>query len=73
MDEFKQTHSHIPEFFPCKLQVQVVDLLGDFSDLVGSADLGYLMGTMGGVERIRQTIDEHVPEVGCFLRFFEVF
>ena len=74
MDEFKQTHSHIPEFSPCKLQVQVVDLLGDFSDLVGNADLGCLTGTMGtgGVERIRQTIDEHVPEVGCS-RFFEVF
>ncbi|CAL1163774.1 unnamed protein product [Cladocopium goreaui] len=48
-----------------ELQVQVVDLLGDFSDLVGNADLGCLTGTMGtgGVERIRQTIDEHVPEV----------
>ena len=38
----------------------MVDSSGDFSDLAGSADLGYLMAT--GVERIRQAIDEHVPE-----------
>lgn len=55
----------------------MVDLLGDFSDLMGNADLGYRVpGTVGtGVERIRQTIDEHVPEVGCsrFLKYFEVY